>query len=140
MILVLTVFTEQGSSASQLTAAKIMDVTAIQPDCAGHAADAVSAYTQARIEDAPKVLKITKSECRVFHDESGQCHGQASKTQRLFLNEICMDTHLVPSCENDNLREFCWDSMGKSTEFGIVCLFITNKDSSGRRQNLSKCH
>ena len=36
------VFTEQGSSASQLTAAKVMDVI---PGCAGQAADAVSAYT-----------------------------------------------------------------------------------------------
>ena len=39
------VFTEQGSSASQVTAANVMDVIAILPDCDGHAADAVSAYT-----------------------------------------------------------------------------------------------
>ena len=38
------VFTEQGSSASQTTAAKVMDVIARLPDCAGQAADAVSAY------------------------------------------------------------------------------------------------
>ena len=31
--------------------------------CAGQAADAVSAYTQVKIEDAPKLLKIPKSEC-----------------------------------------------------------------------------
>ena len=37
------VFTEQGSSASQMTAAKVMGVTARLPDCAGQAADAVSA-------------------------------------------------------------------------------------------------
>ena len=40
------VFTEQGSSASQMTAAKIMDVIAGLPDCEGQAADAVSACTQ----------------------------------------------------------------------------------------------
>ena len=51
------VFTEQGSSASQMTAAKVMDVIA-----AGHVADAVSACTQVRMEDAPKWLRITKSE------------------------------------------------------------------------------
>ena len=38
------VFTEQGSSASQMTAAKVMDVLAGLPDCAGQAADAVSVY------------------------------------------------------------------------------------------------
>ena len=46
------VFTEQGSSASKMTAAKVMDVIAILPDCAGQAVDAVSACTKVRIEDA----------------------------------------------------------------------------------------
>ena len=46
------VFTEQGSSASQMTAASVTDVMA-RPDCAGQAADAVSAYTQVKMEDAP---------------------------------------------------------------------------------------
>ena len=36
------VFTEQGSSASQMTAATVMDVTSRLPGCAGQAADAVS--------------------------------------------------------------------------------------------------
>ena len=42
------VFTEQGSSASQMTAAKVMDIISRLPGCAGQAADAVSAYTQAK--------------------------------------------------------------------------------------------
>ena len=37
------VFTEQGSSASQMTAAKIMDIISRLPGCEGQAADAVSA-------------------------------------------------------------------------------------------------
>ena len=36
------VFTEQGSSASQMTAAKVMDVMARLPDCDEQAADAIS--------------------------------------------------------------------------------------------------
>ena len=47
------VFTEQGSSASQMTAAKVVDVIARMPDCDGQAADAVSAYTHVKLEDAP---------------------------------------------------------------------------------------
>ena len=39
------VITEQGSSASQMTAAKIMDIISRLPGCAGQAADALSAYT-----------------------------------------------------------------------------------------------
>ena len=57
------VFTDQGSSASQMTAAKVMDITSRVPGCAGQAADAVSAYTQVKMEDAPTLLKIPKSEC-----------------------------------------------------------------------------
>ena len=57
------VFTEQGSSASQTTAAKVMDIISRLPGCDGQAADAVSAYTQVKMEDAPILLKIPKSEC-----------------------------------------------------------------------------
>ena len=57
------VFTGQGSSASQMTAAKVMDIISRLPGCAGQSADAVSAYTQVKMEDAPKLLKIPKSEC-----------------------------------------------------------------------------
>ena len=54
------VFTEQGSSASQMTAAKIMDVVSRLPGCAGQAADAVSVFSQVKKEDAPTLLKNSK--------------------------------------------------------------------------------
>ena len=54
------VFTEQGSSASQMTAAKIMDVISRLPGCDGQAADAVSAKTQVKMEDAHKLLEKSK--------------------------------------------------------------------------------
>ena len=57
------VFTEQGSSASQMTASKVMDITSRLPGCLAQAADAVSACTQGRMKDAPSLLKIPKSEC-----------------------------------------------------------------------------
>ena len=44
------VFTEQGASASQMTAAKIMDIISRVPECAGQAADAVSAYTHVKMK------------------------------------------------------------------------------------------
>ena len=56
------VFVELGSSASQMIAAKVMDVIARLPDCDGQAADAISAYPQVKMEDAPRLLKILKSE------------------------------------------------------------------------------
>ena len=42
------VFTEQGSFASHMTAAKVLDVTSRLPRCAGQAGDAGSAYTQGK--------------------------------------------------------------------------------------------
>ena len=56
------VFTEQGSSASQMTEAQVMDFIARPRDCAGQAADAVSVL-HPRMEDAPKLLNLPKSEC-----------------------------------------------------------------------------
>ena len=46
-----------------MTAAKIMDMITRLPGCDGQAADAVSVYTQVKIEDAPRLLKNPKSEC-----------------------------------------------------------------------------
>ena len=43
--------------------AKVMDVASTLTGCAGQAADAISAYTQVKMEDAPSWLKISKSEC-----------------------------------------------------------------------------
>ena len=57
------VFTEQGSSASQMTAAKVLDVIASLHGCAGQASDAESAYTHVKMEDDPTLLKLPKSEC-----------------------------------------------------------------------------
>ena len=57
------VFTDQGSSASLMTAAKLMDIISRLPGCAGQAPDAKSAFAQVKMEDAPKFWKIPKSEC-----------------------------------------------------------------------------
>ena len=55
------VFTEQGSSASQMIATKkVMGVIARLPDCDGQAADEASAYTQVKLEDAPRRRGIPK--------------------------------------------------------------------------------
>ena len=48
------VFTEQGSSASQMTATWL---------CKSSSLCSICLYTQVQMEDAPKLLKIPKSEC-----------------------------------------------------------------------------
>ena len=94
------VFTEQGSSASQMTAAKIMDIISRLPGCDGQAADAVSAYTQVNMEDAPKLLKNSKNRSVqtfgfVYHDTNGLNHGPVWKTQSFLLKGICTVIHLA---------------------------------------------
>ena len=89
------VFTEQGSSASQMTAAKVMDILSRLPGCTGPAADAVSAYTQVKMEDAPKLLKHSQIGMSRHVDSStttqnGQNHGPVWKIQSFLLSEICM--------------------------------------------------
>ena len=42
---------------------KVMDIISRLPGCDGQAADAVSACTQVKMDVAPKLLKIPKSEC-----------------------------------------------------------------------------
>ena len=87
------VFTEQGSSASQMTAAKIMDIISRLPGCDGQAADAISAYTQVKMEDAPKLLKIPHRNVQTFGfvcpDTHGPNHGPVWKIRSFFLIEIC---------------------------------------------------
>ena len=87
-----SVFTEHCSSASQKIAAKEMDVIARLIDCDGQAADAVSAYTSVKMEDAPRMLRIPKYNVQicgyVFHDPNGSNRGQTLKIQWFLLNEI----------------------------------------------------
>ena len=52
------VFTKQGSSASQMTASKILHVIARLLSCDGRAADAVSAYTQVKLKDGSDCSKF----------------------------------------------------------------------------------
>ena len=55
------VVTEQGSSASHMTAAKVLDVISRLPGCAGRASDTVSAYTQVKMKGGPKAVGITST-------------------------------------------------------------------------------
>ena len=54
------VFTEQGSSASQMTAAKVMDIISRLPGCAGQAADAVSALYPGKHGRCSKIIENTQ--------------------------------------------------------------------------------
>ena len=60
------VFSEKGSSASKMTVAKVTDVIARVPGCAGQASDAGSGYTHIKMEYAPGLMEFSNSECPDF--------------------------------------------------------------------------
>ena len=68
-----------------------MDITSRLPGYAGQAADAVSAKTQVKMEDAHKLLKKFPNRNVqiygfVYHDTNGQKHGPVWKTQSFLLS------------------------------------------------------
>ena len=87
------VFTEQGPSASQMTAAKIMDIISRLPDCDGQAAHAVSAYTPEKLMMLTNYCKFPNRSVQtfgfVYHDTNGLNHGPVWKIQSFFLKGIC---------------------------------------------------
>ena len=108
------------SSASQMTAVKVMDVIVRLPACAGQAAAASSAKTQVKNEGHSKNIFSFQSQsvqiygC-VFHDTNGRNHGQTLKIQCFVLNGICADIHLLGSREKDSSRkvplELIWEQV-----------------------------
>ena len=87
------VFTEQGSSASQMTAAKVMDLKSRLPGCAGQAADAVSGLYPSQNGGRTDVVENSSQNVQIFgfvyQNTNGQNHGPVWKIQSFLLNEIC---------------------------------------------------
>ena len=129
------VFTELGSSASQMTAAKVMDIVSRLPGSSGQAADAVSAQTHVKIEDAPQLLKIPNRNVQtfgyVYNDTNGPNHGPVWKTQSFLLSEI-FTVILWQDCVWE--RQFRESSIGtrsgKSFKIGNVYLSTEQEDYS----------
>ena len=88
------VFTEQGSSASQMTAAKVMDTISRLPGFDGQAADAVSALYPCKNGTCSQTNENFQNRSVqtfgfVYHDTNGLNHGPVSKTQLFLLKGIC---------------------------------------------------
>ena len=129
------VFTEQGSSASQMTAAKIMDIISRLPGCDGQAADAVSDKTQVKMEDASKLLKIPKIRKVqtfgfVYPDTNGQNHGPVWKTQSFLSSEICTVILSQDYCGKGNLRKSCCNLVGRRFLIGNAYSHTVKKGCS----------
>ena len=112
----------QGSSAAQMTAAKVMDVVARLLDCDGQAADAISAYTQVKMEDAQETTKH-------YQIRMSGCMDTSSKTE---MDEVVgiswrsrcsswtyTDTHSQTLVGKTVRKSIDGTWLGKSTKLGM---------------------
>ena len=110
------VFTEQGSSASQRTAAKVMDIISRLPGCSGQTAVAVSAHTQVKMEDASTLSQIPKSECPdicIRLPKHKWPKPRSSMEDRVVPLERKLYCHPLDYYGKGNLRKFYWNTVGK---------------------------
>ena len=103
-------------------------------NCAGQAADAISAQTQVKMEDAPKSLKLPESECPDFRIRRHKWPKSRSNFEDPLL---LLERNLYGYPLAGFLRERQFDEvqLGPGWEkyrIGNVCLFIGNKDCSCR--------
>ena len=128
------VFIEQGSCASKITAATVIDVIARLLDCDGQAADAVSAYTQVKMEDAPRLLRLPKSECPdiwIRLPKHKWPKSWSNIEDPVVLLERKLYGHpLLGSCGKDLSRKFLRNLDGKNCRVENACMFIENTDYS----------
>ena len=127
------VFTEQGSSASQMTAAKVMDIICRVPGCAGQATDAVSACTQVKKEDAPSLLKIPKSECPDIwirlprHKWPKSCMVQYRRSSCSSWTEPVRSSFGRTDMGKAILRKSYWSTVGRRFPIGNACSYTVKK-------------
>ena len=147
------VFTEQGSSVSQMTAAKVMDIISRLPRCGGQAADAISAYTEVKMEVAPSLREKLRS-------PNVQIFGYVCQNTNGLKSWSSMEGSVVPLERNlygHPLAGLLWErqldkvlleTVGKKFQFGkaysltekkrtiLVCVLWTIKKLAGKKQNI----
>ena len=111
-----------------MTAAKVKDVIARLPGCTGQAADAVSAYTQVKMEDAPMLLKISKSEFPDFWIRLPR-HRWPKSRSNIEDPVVLLERNVYGHQDcygKDNSRRFCWNLDGEKFRIGNV-FFVHRK-------------
>ena len=146
-------YSQQVSSASQMTAAKVMDIISRPPGCSGQAADAVSACTQVKMEGAPKLLRIPKSEYPDLWIRLPR-HIWPKSWSNIEDPVVLLERNLHGHpfggllCGKTNLWKFYWDEDRKRCRIGNayfvprkqrLCLsvFVDDVNMAGKKQNMA---
>ena len=114
-----------------MTAAKVMDVIARLPGSDGQPADAVSAYTQVKLKDAPRLLTLPKSECpdvriRLPRQKWPKSWANIEDPAVPLGRNFIWTTYLLVSCGKDSSKKFYWDLDGTKVP-NWACLFVRRK-------------
>ena len=120
------VFTEQGASASEMTAAKFLDTISKLPVWAGETSDAMSAYTQVKMTEVPRWLPMPNTECleNVDHNSPRQRPEGCDKVEDPV---VLLERHLYlspigqPSLGKKLWKSDLWKGMGGSTNNVYTC-------------------
>ena len=129
------VFTEQGSSASQMTAAKVSEnhfqIAWLRRTSSWRR---ISLFPGRKWKIIPNYWKFPNRNVQtfgfVYHDTNGQNHGPVWKTQLFLLSEICTVILWQDYCAKGNLRKSYWNMAGRKFQIGCVSLYIVKKDYS----------
>ena len=120
--------TEQGSSASQMTAAKVMDIISWLPGCGGQAADAVSAYTQVKMDKWPKSWSSIEGPV-VLLERNLHGHPLAGLLWEKAIWKILLK-HGWEKIPN-------WECLSVDREKGLLLsVYVDDKKRAGQKQNI----
>ena len=113
-------FTEQGSSADQMTAAKTMDIISRLHGCAGQTAEAVSAYTQEKWKMLTNCSNFPNKNVQtfgfVYHDAYGLNHGPPSRSSWPKYSWSSVGRTVVGKAIWENP---IWNTVGKNFQLGM---------------------
>ena len=130
------VFTEQGSSASQMTAAMIMDIISRLPGCEWTSSRrSISLYPSKRWKMLTNYSKFSNRSVQTFgfvypRHKWPRNHGPVWKTQSFLLKGICMVILWQDYYGKGNPRKSFWSMAGRKFQIGSVSLYIVKKDYS----------
>ena len=146
------VFAEQGSSASQMTAAKkhgrYCKMTRLWPtsswrSISWHSNKIGRCSQTAQNSEIGMFLMFGYA----FHDTNGQNHCEKVKILWYILNGTCTVTHWLDCSGKDNSKTLYWNLDGRKYRIGNACSFIGNKGyfcqyvddikMAGKNQNLA---
>ena len=123
-----------------------MDIISRLPGCAGQAADAVSAYTLVKMEDAPKLLKIPKSVSRhldpsittqmakIMVQYGRPSRSSSAKSVRSSFGRTVMRNS---NCSTVGRRVSNWECLFVHLEKGLfLSVFVDDIKLAGKKRNM----